>query len=302
VDDQRFDELIKRFGTKRLTRLSALRGLIGGAAAVAGVTLSKGVDAQKKKVSAERHGGKHKKICHCQSELPESCKTIKPRKKAAKKHLKHGCDYEGPCQPGKSGCPRGNTNTNTNTNTETKTNTNTDTVTNPNPNPNPNTDTVVTTPQCTGDQQCTNPNFPFCMAETCIQCRGGQGCRQNETCIGNVCVPDDVCTPGQCPVDEPICHVDSGDCEPCQNDGECLALDPNFPICNETTGKCVECETDTDCVAGETCDKQDDVCVVVCKGDRPLFCPGENEHKGKCCPNDDVCVNAGSGAVKCGKD
>ena len=54
MDDQRFDELVMRLCTIRLTRLSALRGLVGGAAALAGAVLvSEETEAKKDGTTAE---------------------------------------------------------------------------------------------------------------------------------------------------------------------------------------------------------------------------------------------------------
>jgi hypothetical protein len=50
MDDQRFDDLVKRLCPTRLTRLSALRGLAGGVAALTGAVLAADVtDARKRK-------------------------------------------------------------------------------------------------------------------------------------------------------------------------------------------------------------------------------------------------------------
>jgi hypothetical protein len=102
VDGERFDNIIKGLSTKHVTRLSAIRGLLGGAAAAA-VAVTGGADA--KGAMAQANPSKKKTtICHCPDEFAASCKTIKIRRWSAKKHLKHPCDYKGPCT-GVSGCP-----------------------------------------------------------------------------------------------------------------------------------------------------------------------------------------------------
>src|SRR3954466_2616723 len=112
MDGTRFDAIIKGLSTNRVTRLDAVRGLAASAVAtIAGVTLfSERTEARDtSKGPKSNPKGKKKSICHCAGSSAASCKTIKPRRKSAKKHLKHSCDYAGPCVAGKSGCPAGAT-------------------------------------------------------------------------------------------------------------------------------------------------------------------------------------------------
>ena len=136
MDGKRFDDLTKRLFATRLTRLGTLKGLASGAlAAVTGTVLSEDeLEAKRDKRHAghqhkQKHDGKHqnhgnqkhkggagpefhnpkkkkKTICHCGGSDPTTCKTLKLRKKAAKKHLRHICDYIGACTTGRSGCQR----------------------------------------------------------------------------------------------------------------------------------------------------------------------------------------------------
>src|SRR5215211_789495 len=56
MEDQRFDDLVKRLCTTRLTRLSALRGLAGGAAAaLTGALLASDDTEAKKRARGENH-------------------------------------------------------------------------------------------------------------------------------------------------------------------------------------------------------------------------------------------------------
>lgn len=94
MDGTQFDTLIKRLGTRPLTRLTALRGLAASVAALVGVTLAAEPGAAKNK----------RKVCHCTDEKSTSCKTLEVGKKAARKHVrKHACDYSGKCE-NFSGC------------------------------------------------------------------------------------------------------------------------------------------------------------------------------------------------------
>jgi hypothetical protein len=61
MDAEKFDDLIKRVGTARVNRLTALRGLLGGAAvALTGTAVASG-DAEAKKKKAKNAGNKRKK-------------------------------------------------------------------------------------------------------------------------------------------------------------------------------------------------------------------------------------------------
>jgi hypothetical protein len=106
MDGSRFDALVRNLSAKRVSRLDALRGLAAtAAAAVAGVALFSHESEAKNNGPKSNPKGKKKTICHCGTFDPSSCITLKPRPKSAKKHLKHQCDYAGPCVAGKVGCP-----------------------------------------------------------------------------------------------------------------------------------------------------------------------------------------------------
>jgi hypothetical protein len=102
MDATRFDDLIKRFATTRLTRVQTLRGLAaGGVAALTGVGLTA------EEADAKKKNAKKVKVCQCFSELATSCSTKKKAKKKAKKLLRNfPCSYKGSCR-GVSGCAAG---------------------------------------------------------------------------------------------------------------------------------------------------------------------------------------------------
>jgi Cys-rich repeat protein len=93
MDGERFDSLIKRLGTTRLTRLAALRGLaVGAVASVTGLSLL-GQEAE----AAERKRRRKRRICHRTSATDPGV-TKKLKAKRAKRHLrKHQFDTKGAC-------------------------------------------------------------------------------------------------------------------------------------------------------------------------------------------------------------
>jgi hypothetical protein len=100
MDGERFDSLIKRLGTTRLTRLTALRGLAAGSvAALTGLNLfAEEADANGKKRRRRR------RICHRTSATdPGVNKKLKAKR--AKRHLrKHPFDTKGACTAAPVGC------------------------------------------------------------------------------------------------------------------------------------------------------------------------------------------------------
>ena len=90
MDGTRFDTIIKGLSTKRLTRLRAIRGVLGGAVAAAtAVAVTGGVDAKRATTQISVKKNKRKTICHCFSNDPTTCKTRRIRRRWAHKHLKH---------------------------------------------------------------------------------------------------------------------------------------------------------------------------------------------------------------------
>jgi hypothetical protein len=104
MDGDRFDDLIKRLGMSRFTRLSALRGLAGAVAALGGAALTEDdADAVKrrndknKNRKRKRNRGKTQRICHCDAN-GQNCRTQKLSKKKAKRRLRQNPnDYKGRC-------------------------------------------------------------------------------------------------------------------------------------------------------------------------------------------------------------
>ena len=102
MDATRFDDLIKRLATTRLTRLQTLRGLAaGGVAALTGITLGS------KEARAKKKNEKKVKVCKCPTADATTCKTAKIKKSKAKKVAKKACNYKGKCQAGVTSCAAG---------------------------------------------------------------------------------------------------------------------------------------------------------------------------------------------------
>ena len=100
MDGTRFDQLIKRLVTQRVSRLTALRGLAAGAVAVL-----TGVNLTHEEAGAAKDKPNKRRICVCSSFDPATCDTKKKSKKAARRTLRNNaCAYKGRCQAGKSGC------------------------------------------------------------------------------------------------------------------------------------------------------------------------------------------------------
>jgi hypothetical protein len=96
MDGERFDSLIKRLGTTRLTRLAALRGLaVGAVASLTGLSLL-GEESE----AADRKRRKKQRICHRTSATDPGV-TKRLKKKRARRHLrKHPFDTKGACTAG----------------------------------------------------------------------------------------------------------------------------------------------------------------------------------------------------------
>jgi hypothetical protein len=101
MDGNTFDHLIKQLATTRVSRLTALRGLAGGAvAALTGVELSRDdVDAADDKKTRKR------RVCLCATADPGTCNTKKVKARKARRVARRACNYKGRCRAGVSGCP-----------------------------------------------------------------------------------------------------------------------------------------------------------------------------------------------------
>jgi hypothetical protein len=103
VDGKRFDDVIRRMGTTRLTRLRALQGL----AAATAVGLIGGSVVSDETAAANRNRSRTRKVCHCGDNNPQrigcttkriKCKDKDTCQKKVKRHLKrHEFDTKGTC-------------------------------------------------------------------------------------------------------------------------------------------------------------------------------------------------------------
>lgn len=206
METERFDRL-----AKSVSRFASRRTVVGGAV-LGGMSAALGLAGRLPGAADEVTATKHKRrkvICHCATNDPSTCKTIKVNKKSRKKHLQHWCDYPGPCQPGVVG--------------------------------------RCTPPVqgCTRDSDCPS-STPYCQNRTCVACRNHNGCPVGEMCQDGACVPG--CTrDGDCPAGTPICLdqvcvacVRNGDCcapQVCNSDNQCVVT-CGTGSCDPTTEKC----------------------------------------------------------------
>ncbi len=167
MDGKTFDAVIKRLATRRLTRLTALRGLAAGSvAALTGVRLTAEEAGAKKN---NNNNEKKIRICICTSADAATCKGQKKEKKKAKKTLRRNpCAYRGRCQSGVSGC----------------------------------TATAPISPppgaQCNNNSGCGGGQV--CEGGQCVDCTATSQCSGNQVCVGGRCQspqpgPLTVCAP-----------------------------------------------------------------------------------------------------------
>jgi hypothetical protein len=117
MDEERFDELIKRLAEARITRSETIRGLAAGAGAaltgVVGLASTSAKPGKKANAKRNRKGkgrgkgkGKGKKnnrkvtICHFPPGNRANCTTIRVSAKSAQKHISRHGDTRGPCPYG----------------------------------------------------------------------------------------------------------------------------------------------------------------------------------------------------------
>jgi hypothetical protein len=148
VDPRKFDGLIRQI-SETLSRRAFVGGSLG-ATALAAAGLSEYSLAKNDKKHKKKKKKKKQTICHCASNDPNTCSTIRISKKAVKQHLQHHCDYEGDCRPGVAG--------------------------------------RCTPPVagCVRDNQCGGAT-PFCQNQRCVQCRDTDGCPAGQVCQQGTC-------------------------------------------------------------------------------------------------------------------
>ncbi len=157
MDGLQFDALTQRLTSIRLTRGSALRGMVAGALTLAGTA----------RVAEEASAGKKKrKVCHCPETAGGTCATAKVKKKQRKMHLKtHQCDYMGACRSDITACAAAPILVNV----------------------------ARIGDSCTSDNQCGNDSGLECVADLCVPLDLDTTCDNNGECStgrceGGVCV------------------------------------------------------------------------------------------------------------------
>lgn len=111
-------------------------------------------------------------------------------------------------------------------------------------------------PNCKNDGHCQRPNVedmgtPFCIDNTCRECRDDSHCGRGQACNGGTCRP----IPGYCDDEMPcpspqVCRDNR--CGPeCLSDDEC---EGEFAFCEGGTCREGDCNTDDDCDEGFRCE------------------------------------------------
>jgi hypothetical protein len=249
MDGNTFDQLIKHLATTRVTRLTALRGLVVGA--VAALT---GLGLTADEVGAARKKPRKKAWCHRGDDFSIVGTTRKLTKDQRQKHRRRdAADYKGRCTASRIVSP-----------------TNTTTTTTAPPAP-PGFDCRVAGAGCVGpraglicDQstgQCVNcttytqcGTVPGAGARACLAgvCRGGESCTTNEECVN----PPLFCLNPVLDLTRLICQFDN-ECDADTGINGCAST-PATPIC--VLGYCTNaCAPGDDCGPGKAC--QGRVCV-----------------------------------------
>ena len=98
MEDRQFDALVKQLTRTRFSRPAVLRGMAAGAVAgLAGMMVSPAESAAKSRQRKRRRRRNKVALCHCPSQIPGTCKTIKVSPSAVAGHLVHG-DLPGACE------------------------------------------------------------------------------------------------------------------------------------------------------------------------------------------------------------
>jgi hypothetical protein len=326
MDDQRFDDLVKRFCTIRLTRLSALRGLAGGAAALAGAVLASDDSEAKKKAR-----GQSKKKARGQSKKKSRAQSQNKRVRSQSQDLTaQQVEANATCRAFNETCQE---------------------------NPGKGNDCCTDEALCTDDglpghgtchcpdtlpDYCANNDSCYSPAEgeCCIDgdCETGEICNNQNTCVPECdppCDPGEICNNGIC---EPECEnnddcdpgeiCNNGICEPdCGEFGEPCCPGPGDGcdgdlVCDNSQNPdiCVECTVDAhcgqnnvccnnECFQGECCDNADcpgETCVNhECvstppgPGPGPTTCPAGSVLSGGRCLQFGIKCKSGETALKC---
>ena len=282
MDGERFDDLVKKFCTTRLTRLSALRGLAGGAAAV----LTGAVLASDETEAKKAHGQNHKKKARGQNHKKHRAQNQNKKVRSQSQDLTaqvqadatcraggHPCEgsqtccqdpftltciegvgsgkAERCCLPGSEVCGSGNT-AQCCPGEATCNEANTACVC-------PGTRVFCGFLCCAEGATCTDAETGTCSTPECVD---NEDCDPDEICDNGVCIPE--CDSSDDCDNNEVCCGDPGVCftGECCIDGDCPAAEP---ICT-ANHQCVECEVDGDCPENEVCNDQG-VCVPECTDD-----------------------------------
>jgi len=123
--------------------------------------------------------------------------------------------------------------------------------------------------ECLTDDNCTDNETPFCVANTCVECRDNEDCSDPLFCNGAEFCDNGTCMQGEPPCEgdneTPLCNEELDQCVECFTDREC---DNETPRCDGVM--CVECLDELDCAVGEDCvegwcEPQQSDCEIIIK-------------------------------------
>jgi len=99
---------------------------------------------------------------------------------------------------------------------------------------------------CAGDNDCSDPDKPFCIEQACVGCDG---------------TPDPDATCAEVDAETPVCDLDDGSCVVCtpENKAECGGA---TPVCDAVSNECVGCVEHADCPES-ACNPESGACFAV---------------------------------------
>lgn len=300
MDEKRFDDLSMRLGAARLTRAGALRALVGGVAALAGVGLAASMGEAKGKKTKRKARGRQTSSAQGEGCRPAghpcegsqqccgdlACEVTGPgNAKRCVSGPPPTCGASGePCCSGHPKCEAGLT-----CDTETHT-------CRPN------------NPECGGEGQacCTDGRACHgdlvCAGDTCVVpcgaageiCCAGNTCDGDLLCTGGFCVPrcgeqgQACCANGAC-TSGLVCNSANNTCETCGHEDEiCCANDSCLSglTCDDAT-TCQRCGSEGELCCGGTACNAGFVCVgTTCQASAPQGCTTDEQ-----CPEGSRCID-----------
>lgn len=114
---------------------------------------------------------------------------------------------------------------------------------------------------CDGPSDCDDPEFPFCVNDTCVECEESVDCAADAPVCGAANQCEGCTAEADCEgrAETPRCLESSGTCVQCEEAGDCASA--TAPVCDEDTNACRGCATDGECPS-EVCDEGAGTCAA----------------------------------------